>query len=103
MPQRRIDERPLVGTDFSAVVELSSRAFFDDPFISYLLPDDAMRRSRLPFFFRAVYTNMGEHGRIVTVRNDAGDALGVAGVVAHGDDPTVFAHVGVDGAEKERE
>jgi len=30
-----------------------------------------MRRARLPFFFRSVYTHMGEHGRIVTVRNDA--------------------------------
>jgi GNAT superfamily N-acetyltransferase len=87
MPQRRIDERPLVGADLSAVVELSSRAFFDDPFFSYLLPDDAMRRSRLPFFFRAVYTHMGEHGRIVTVRNDAGEALGVAAWLTTGGYP----------------
>jgi hypothetical protein len=87
MPQRRIDERPLVGADLSAVVELSSRAFFDDPFFSYLLPDDAMRRSRLPFFFRAVYTHRGEHGRIVTVRNDAGEALGVAAWLTTGGYP----------------
>jgi hypothetical protein len=87
MPQRRIDERPLVGADLSAVVELSSRAFFDDPFFSYLLPDDTMRRSLLPFFFRAVYTHMGEHGRIVTVRNDDSEALGVAAWLTTGGYP----------------
>jgi len=87
MPQRRIDERPLVGADLSAVVSLSSRAFFDDPFFSYLLPDDAMRRSRLPHFFRAVYAHMGEHGRIVTVRNDADEALGVAAWLTTGGYP----------------
>jgi len=68
MPQRRIDERRC-RADLSLCV-LSSRASSTIVF-SYLLPDDAMRRSRLPHFFRAVYAHMGEHGRIVTVRNDA--------------------------------
>jgi GNAT superfamily N-acetyltransferase len=84
---RRIDERPLVGSDLSAVVALSSRAFFDDPFFTYLLPDDRMRRTRMPYFFRAVYTHMGEHGRIVTVRNDADEPLGVAAWLTTGGYP----------------
>jgi ribosomal protein S18 acetylase RimI-like enzyme len=87
VPGRRIDERPLVGAELSAVVALSSRAFFDDPFFTYLLPDDAMRRSRLPYFFRSVYTHMGEHGRIVTVRNDADEPLGVAAWLTTGGYP----------------
>jgi GNAT superfamily N-acetyltransferase len=87
MPGRRIDERPLVGGDLSKVVELSSRAFFDDPFFSYLLPDDAMRRSRMPIFFRAVYTHMGTHGRIVTVRDEDDQALGVAAWLTTGGYP----------------
>jgi GNAT superfamily N-acetyltransferase len=87
MTGRRIDERPLVGDDLSAVVAMSSRAFFDDPFFTYLLPDDAMRRSRLPYFFRAVYTHMGDHGRIVTVRNDADEPLGVAAWLTTGGYP----------------
>jgi ribosomal protein S18 acetylase RimI-like enzyme len=87
MSARRIDERPLVGADLTAVIALSSRAFFDDPFFNYLLPDDEMRRSRLPYFFRAVYTHMGEHGRIVTVRDDADEPLGVAAWLTTGGYP----------------
>jgi GNAT superfamily N-acetyltransferase len=87
MPGRRIDERPLIGSELSKVVELSSRAFFDDPFFSYLLPDDDMRRSRMPFFFRAVYTHMGAYGRIVTVRDDADEPLGVAAWLTTGGYP----------------
>jgi ribosomal protein S18 acetylase RimI-like enzyme len=68
-------------------VELSSRAFFDDPFFTYLLPDDAMRRSRLPYFFRAVYTHMGAHGRITTVRDEHDVALGVAAWLTTGGYP----------------
>jgi GNAT superfamily N-acetyltransferase len=87
MPGRRIDERQMVGEELSAVIALSSRAFFDDPFFSYLLPDDNLRRSRLPIFFRSVYTHMGVHGRIVTVRNDADEALGVAAWLTTGGYP----------------
>jgi GNAT superfamily N-acetyltransferase len=87
---RRIDERPLVGAQLSAVVTLSSRAFFDDPFFTYLLPDDSMRRSRLPHFFRAVYTHMGAHGRIVTVRDDNDQVLGVAAWLTTGGYPLPF-------------
>ena len=87
MSGRRIDERVLVGADLSAVVAMSGRAFFDDPFFTYLLPDDEMRRSRLPHFFRAVFTHMGDHGRIVTVRNDADEPLGVAAWLTTGGYP----------------
>jgi GNAT superfamily N-acetyltransferase len=87
VPGRHIDERPLVGADLSHVVEMSSRAFFNDPFFTYLLPDDAMRRSRLPYFFRAVYTHMGDHGRIVTVRDEDDAALGAAAWLTTGGYP----------------
>jgi ribosomal protein S18 acetylase RimI-like enzyme len=78
VPGRRIDERTLIGKDLSAAVAVSSRAFYDDPFFSYLLPGNAMRRSRLPVFFRSVFTHMGPQGRIATIRNDADEILGVA-------------------------
>jgi ribosomal protein S18 acetylase RimI-like enzyme len=66
---------------------MSSRAFFDDPFFAYLLPDDAMRRSRLPFFFRAVFTHLGPRGRIVTVRNGNDEPIGVAAWLTTGGYP----------------
>ncbi|HUZ39841.1 MAG TPA: GNAT family N-acetyltransferase [Acidimicrobiales bacterium] len=78
MPGRRIDERALIGKELSAAITISSRAFFDDPFFSYLIPHEAMRRSRLPVFIKSVYSHMGPRGRIVTVRNDDDAILGVA-------------------------
>jgi GNAT superfamily N-acetyltransferase len=78
VPGRHIDERVLTRQEMSAAIAVSSRAFFNDPFFKYLLPDDAMRRSRLPVFFRSVYAHMGALGRVVTVRDDADHILGVA-------------------------
>jgi ribosomal protein S18 acetylase RimI-like enzyme len=78
VPELKIDERALIGKEMSTAKAVASRAFFDDPFFRYMLPNDAMRRSRLPVFFQSVFSHMGPRGRIVTVRNDAGDILGVA-------------------------
>jgi GNAT superfamily N-acetyltransferase len=77
----------MVDKELSAAIAVSSRAFFEDPFFSYLLPKDAMRRSRMPIFFRSVYEHMGAHGRIVTVRNDADEVLGVAAWLTTGGYP----------------
>ena len=71
----------------SKVIAVSSRAFFDDPFFGFLLPADDLRRSRLPVFFRSVYTHMGVHGRIVTVRNDDDEVMGVAAWLTTGGYP----------------
>ena len=87
MPGRRIDERPLMRKELAAVIATSGRAFFDDPFFSYMLPDDDTRRSRLPMFFRSVYSHMGPHGRIFTVRNDDDEVLGVAAWLSTGGYP----------------
>jgi ribosomal protein S18 acetylase RimI-like enzyme len=78
VPERRIDERTLIGKELSAAKAVASRAFYDDPFFGYMLPNDAMRRSRLPVFFQSVFSHMGPQGRLVTVRNDADEILGVA-------------------------
>jgi ribosomal protein S18 acetylase RimI-like enzyme len=71
----------------AAIVALAARAFFGDPFFTYLLPDDDLRRSRLPIFFRSVFTHMGEHGRLVTVRDESDTALGVAAWLTTGGYP----------------
>jgi ribosomal protein S18 acetylase RimI-like enzyme len=85
--ERRIDERSLVGKELSASMAVSSRAFFDDPFFSYLLPAADMRRTRLPLFFRSVYTHMGPLGRVITVRNGADEVVGVAAWMTTGGYP----------------
>jgi ribosomal protein S18 acetylase RimI-like enzyme len=77
----------MAANDLNAAIAVSSRAFFDDPFFSYLLPDDTMRRQRMPLFFRSVYRHMGEHGKIVTVRDVADNVLGVAAWLTTGGYP----------------
>ncbi|MEO9180102.1 MAG: GNAT family N-acetyltransferase, partial [Acidimicrobiales bacterium] len=58
--------------------KVGGRAFFDDPFFSYLIPDHRQRRRSLPIFFRSVFAHMGPKGRVVTVRNEENVIVGVA-------------------------
>jgi len=43
-----------------------ARAFFDDPMMVYILPDDARRRALLPSFLRAGVTICHNHGEVYT-------------------------------------
>ena len=45
--------RPFVRADLSATVATLARAFDDDPVMTWIFPDDGMRRRRLPGFFAA--------------------------------------------------
>jgi ribosomal protein S18 acetylase RimI-like enzyme len=76
----------MTDQELAPIVDLAARAFFDDPFF-YMLPDDALRRSRLPIFFRSVFTHMGTFGRIMTVRDHDDAALGVAAWLTTGGYP----------------
>ncbi|WP_187369660.1 GNAT family N-acetyltransferase [Fodinicola acaciae] len=40
--------------DLQEVSAVLARAFFDDPVMAWMIPDEAERRRRLPLFFRAV-------------------------------------------------
>jgi ribosomal protein S18 acetylase RimI-like enzyme len=78
MPRYRIDERPLRGKDLALAAQVGKRAFFDDPFYSFLFPTEKMRARSLPIFFRTLFAHMGPKGRIVTVRNERDDVVGIA-------------------------
>jgi ribosomal protein S18 acetylase RimI-like enzyme len=78
MPRYRIDERPLRGRDLALAAQVGKRAFFDDPFFSYLFPTEKMRSRSLPIFFRTVFAHMGPKGRIVTVRTERDEIVGIA-------------------------
>jgi len=47
------DAIPLEEARISETGEILARAFFDDPMVVYLLPDDDHRRRALPAFFGA--------------------------------------------------
>ena len=52
-PPRPPTVRPFVRADLAATVATLARAFDDDPVMTWIFPDDAMRRRRLPGFFGA--------------------------------------------------
>jgi ribosomal protein S18 acetylase RimI-like enzyme len=78
MPTYRIDESPLRGRDLALAAQVGKRAFFDDPFFSFLFPNDKMRTRSLPIFFRTVFAHMGPKGKVVTVRNERDEIVGIA-------------------------
>lgn len=78
MASYRIDEKSLNRAEMTQATKVGGQAFFDDPFFSYLFPDDRQRRRSLPIFFRSVFAHMGPRGHVVTVRNEHHDIVGVA-------------------------
>jgi ribosomal protein S18 acetylase RimI-like enzyme len=74
----RIDEKALNRGEMMQATRVGGRAFFNDPFFSFLIPNDKDRRRSLPIFFRSVFAHMGPKGRVVTVRNEEDIIVGVA-------------------------
>jgi len=70
--------RPFARADLPAAVATLARAFDDDPVMTWIFPDDAMRRRRLPGFFGSALRGSGlrHEGTEVAVRG--GQVLGAA-------------------------
>jgi ribosomal protein S18 acetylase RimI-like enzyme len=62
--------RPFVRADLAATVATLVRAFDDDPVMTWIFPDERMRRRRLPGFFAATLrgTSLRHGGTEVAVR-----------------------------------
>lgn len=78
MAAYRIDEGTLNRAEMARATGVGGRAFFNDPFFTFLFPNDRQRRRTLPIFFRSVFAHMGPKGRVVTVRNEENAIVGVA-------------------------
>jgi GNAT superfamily N-acetyltransferase len=63
--------RPLVRADAAAAAAMLARAFADDPVMSWIFPDEQMRRRRLPPFFAGSL-------RDVSMRHDGTEVLTAA-------------------------
>jgi GNAT superfamily N-acetyltransferase len=57
---------------------MAVRAFGDDPFFRFIMPDDAMRRRGLYLVHRSVMAHAGRGAHLRTVRGDNDQILGVA-------------------------
>ena len=70
--------RPLSDDELAAASHLAAAAFREDPGFSYLIPDDAVRRYRLPSLIEALLRADAAAGSRVTGAFDDGALVGVA-------------------------
>lgn len=74
---REIETRPATRSDIGGLSHTLARAFADDPVMKWMLPDDRMRRRRLPRLFAALtkYQHLGHGGVEVAL---SADGIGAA-------------------------
>ena len=70
--------RPATADDDAAVAVTLSRAFFDDPVMAWLVPDEASRHRRQRIFYRAELGHAHANGLVLTTDDHAGAALWLA-------------------------
>lgn len=70
--------RPFVRADLAATVAALARAFDDDPVMTWIFPDDQMRRRRLPSFFSAALRGTSAHPEGAEVAAQGDQVLGAA-------------------------
>ncbi|MFI5035251.1 MAG: GNAT family N-acetyltransferase [Acidimicrobiales bacterium] len=75
---RHVDERPLGPAELREASELAVRAFHDDPFFCFLLPNERTRARALFLVHRSVLTHPGPGARVRSVRDYDDRILGVA-------------------------
>lgn len=78
MTALRVDERPLSPRELDEAAGLASRAFVDDEYFTYLLPDDRSRARSLALLFRSQVGHLGPSHHLVTVRDAREAIVGVA-------------------------
>jgi GNAT superfamily N-acetyltransferase len=73
-----LDRGVLTGEEIGSAADVASRAFFDDNYFRYLMPDDRVRAHAAPLLFASQIRHAGTHARVVTARNALGAIIGVA-------------------------
>ena len=58
--------RPATSRDCEALADTLALAFFDDPVMRWMIPDDSRRRARLPRFFSFIFGTEPETGFVLT-------------------------------------
>ncbi|MEN4010613.1 MAG: GNAT family N-acetyltransferase [Bellilinea sp.] len=58
-----------------AVAQAMSRAFFNDPMFTYILPNEQARSEKMPRFFRAILAYGLRYGEVYTTNNADGGAI----------------------------
>jgi GNAT superfamily N-acetyltransferase len=75
---REVDDRPLGRSGLDEASRLAVRAFGEDPFFHFLMPEEQFRDRGLRIIHRTVLAHAGKFARIRTVRGSTGEIAGVA-------------------------
>jgi GNAT superfamily N-acetyltransferase len=73
-----LDHRDLTPEEIARAAAVSTRAFIDDSYFRYLMPDERVRDRALPLLFSSQLRHSGEHAHTVTARDEGGIIVGVA-------------------------
>lgn len=82
-----LSSEELSAADVREVAALSARAYRDDPFFHFLLPNDERREASLIALHQSVYAPAMTHRRCVVARDHSGVILGAALWLAPGGFP----------------
>jgi ribosomal protein S18 acetylase RimI-like enzyme len=77
-PALRLDDRPHSRRDRRQAADVATRAFLNDAYFAYLLPGEQFRARALPILFEGQIGHLGRFARVVVVRDDKDDIVGVA-------------------------
>jgi ribosomal protein S18 acetylase RimI-like enzyme len=73
-----LDRGVLLRGEIACAADVASRAFFDDNYFRFLMPDDRVRAHASPLLFASQLRHAGAHARVVTARSATGQVVGVA-------------------------
>jgi GNAT superfamily N-acetyltransferase len=79
-----LDQSFLSRDDVDRAAGVAARAFFDDQYFRFLMPDDRLRARVMPRLFSSQLLHAGEHARTVVARDANREIVGVALWVAPG-------------------
>ena len=89
------DVRPATLDDVDLLARIAAAGFYDDPVMSWLFPDDAVRLGRLTFMFSGLARDMLPDRGVVHLAGDASAAFWRDPTFEHG-------RTAADRAEAER-
>ncbi len=73
-----LDHRELSPKEIAHAAAVATRAFLDDNYFRYLMPEERVRARALPLLFSSQLRHSGANAHTVTARDERGNVAGVA-------------------------
>jgi GNAT superfamily N-acetyltransferase len=73
-----LDHGDLTAEEITQAADVATRAFLDDKYFCYLMPDERVRARALPLLFSSQLRHCGQYAHAVCARDDGRSIVGVA-------------------------